>query len=112
MPAPTAEALNDLAPTGVLRAAINFGNPVLAQRNAETGKPQGVSVSLAVALGKHLGVPVEFITYDAAGKVFEALADKQWNIAFLAIEPVREAQVAFSEPYVICLLYTSDAADE
>jgi polar amino acid transport system substrate-binding protein len=101
MPAPTAEVLDDLAPTGVLRAAINFGNPVLAQRNTETGQPQGVSVSLAVELGKHLGVPVEFITFDAAGKVFEALANKQWNIAFLAIEPVREAQVAFSEPYVI-----------
>ncbi|MGF6091605.1 ABC transporter substrate-binding protein [Pseudomonas sp. 18173] len=101
MPAPTAEVLNDLAPTGVLKAAINFGNPVLAQRNTETGQPQGVSVSLSVELGKQLGVPVEFITYDAAGKVFEALVDKQWNIAFLAIEPVREALVAFSEPYVI-----------
>lgn len=101
MPTPSAEALNDLAPTGVLRAAINFGNPVLAQRNAETGQPQGVSVSLAVELGRQLGVPVEFVTYDAAGKVFEALAQQQWNVAFLAIEPVREAQVAFSEPYVI-----------
>jgi polar amino acid transport system substrate-binding protein len=101
MLAPTAKVLAELAPTGVLKAAINFGNPVLAQRNAETGQPQGVSVSLAVELGKHLGVPVEFITYDAAGKVFEALAQNQWNIAFLAIEPVREAQVAFSEPYVI-----------
>ena len=101
MLAPTAKVLEELAPTGVLKAAINFGNPVLAQRNAETGQPQGVSVSLAVELGKHLGVPVEFITYDAAGKVFEALAQNQWNIAFLAIEPVREAQVAFSEPYVI-----------
>jgi len=101
MLAPTAKVLEELAPTGVLKAAINFGNPVLAQRNADTGQPQGVSVSLAVELGKHLGVPVELITYDAAGKVFEALAQNEWNIAFLAIEPVREAQVAFSEPYVI-----------
>lgn len=70
MLAPTAEVLNQLAPDGVLRAAINYGNPVLAQRNAETGLPQGVSVSLAAALCKQLGVPVEFVTYDAAGKVF------------------------------------------
>jgi polar amino acid transport system substrate-binding protein len=98
---PTAAVLADLAPKGVLRAAINFGNPVLAQRNAQSGQPQGVSVRLATALGEHLGVPVEFVTYEAAGKVFDALAERVWTIAFLAIEPVREAQVAFSEPYVI-----------
>lgn len=97
----TAETLADLAPSGTLRAAINFGNPVLAQRNGQTGKPQGVSVSLATELARQLGVAVEFVTYDAAGKVFEALADNQWDVAFLAIEPVREALVAFSEPYVI-----------
>lgn len=98
---PSAAVLADLAPHGVLKAAINFGNPVLAQRDIQTGQPQGVSVRLAIELGKHLGVPVEFITYEAAGKVFEALAEGAWTIVFLAIEPVREAQVAFSEPYVI-----------
>lgn len=41
------------------------------------------------------------VTFDAAGKVFAALEEGTWNIAFLAIEPVREQQIAFSEPYVI-----------
>ena len=92
--------INDLAPQGVLRAAINFGNPVLAQK-APDGSPQGVSVALAKALAQELGVPLEMVTFDAAGKVFAALSEGVWNIAFLAIEPVREEQVAFSEPYVI-----------
>jgi polar amino acid transport system substrate-binding protein len=92
--------LAELAPGGVLRAAINFGNPVLAQQNSE-GAPQGVSVALAKALAAELGVALEMITFDAAGKVFAALEEGGWNLAFLAIEPVREEQIAFSKPYVI-----------
>lgn len=92
--------LDDLAPQGVLRAAINYGNPVLAQKGQD-GLPKGVSVALAKALAEELGVRLEMVTFDAAGKVFAALEDSIWNIAFLAIEPVREQQIAFSEPYVI-----------
>jgi polar amino acid transport system substrate-binding protein len=92
--------LDDLAPEGVLRAAINFGNPVLAQQGQD-GSPQGVSVALAKALAQELNVRLEMVTFDAAGKVFAALEESVWNVAFLAIEPVREVQIAFSEPYVI-----------
>jgi polar amino acid transport system substrate-binding protein len=92
--------LEELAPQGVLRAAINFGNPVLAQRGQD-GSPQGVSVALAKALAQELNARLEMVTFDAAGKVFAALEDGVWNVAFLAIEPVREEQIAFSEPYVI-----------
>jgi polar amino acid transport system substrate-binding protein len=42
MKAPPA-AVADLAPTGKLRAAINFGNPVLASKDAATGEAKGVS---------------------------------------------------------------------
>ncbi|MEK1834045.1 MAG: transporter substrate-binding domain-containing protein, partial [Pseudomonas sp.] len=92
--------IDELAPNGVLRAAINFGNPVLAQKGPD-GIPQGVSVALAKALAEELGVRLEMVTFDAAGKVFAALEQGAWRIAFLAIEPVREEQIAFSEPYVI-----------
>jgi polar amino acid transport system substrate-binding protein len=91
--------LADLAPNGVLHAAINFGNPVLAQKAAD-GSPQGVSVQLATALAEELGVRLEMITFDAAGKVFAALEQAAWSVAFLAIEPVRAEQIAFSDPYV------------
>lgn len=92
--------LQDLAPEGVLRAAINFGNPVLAQQGGD-GSPQGISVELAKALARELGVHLEMVTFDAAGKVFAALEESAWHVAFLAIEPVREEQITFSEPYVI-----------
>jgi polar amino acid transport system substrate-binding protein len=92
--------LADLAPTGVLRAAINYGNPVLAQRDM-SGNPAGVSTQLAKALAEELNVAIEFVTFDAAGKVFAALTESIWDLAFLAIEPVRSAEIEFSHPYVI-----------
>jgi polar amino acid transport system substrate-binding protein len=94
-------ALKDLAPTGKLRAAINLGNSVLAQTDAATGQPKGITPDLARELGRRLGVPVELITYNAAGKVFDAVKTGAWDIAFVAIEPVRAAEIEFSAPYVI-----------
>ena len=83
------EVLKDLAPTGKLRAAINLGNGVLAQTDAATGKPKGITPDLAMELGRRLGVPVELVVYQAAGKVFDAVKDGAWDISFVAIEPVR-----------------------
>jgi polar amino acid transport system substrate-binding protein len=91
----------DLAPTGKLRAAINFGNPVLAQKDPATGEARGVSVDLARELGRRLGVPVELVTFDAAGKVFDALKTGAWDIAFLAIDPARAVEIVFTAPYVV-----------
>ena len=96
-----ADALKDLAPGGKLRAAINFGNSVLAQKDPAGGEPRGVSADLARELAKRLGVPIEFVTYEAAGKVFDAVKTGAWDIAFVAIEPVRAAEIEFSAAYVI-----------
>jgi len=94
-------ARSELAPTGKLRAAINFGNPVLAQKDQASGEPRGVSVDLARELGWRLGVPVELVTYDAAGKVFDAIKTGAWDIAFLAIDPARATEITFTAPYVV-----------
>lgn len=95
------EILKDLAPTGVLRAAINLGNIVLVQKEPDGGALNGVSPELARELARRLGVPVELITFEAAGKAFEALKAGKVDIVFLAIEPVRAAEIAFTAPYVI-----------
>jgi polar amino acid transport system substrate-binding protein len=95
------QAARELAPHGVLRAAINFGNPVLAQRNPETGEACGVSVELARELAKRLSVPIQQVLFDAAGKVFEAVQSDAWDIAFLALDPARAKEILFTAPYVI-----------
>src|ERR1700742_368304 len=79
------EVLKEFAPTGKLRAAINQGNTVLAQKGPN-GEALGITVDLARELAKRLGLPIELVIFDAAGKVFEALKRGQWDIAFLAIE--------------------------
>jgi polar amino acid transport system substrate-binding protein len=87
-----------LAPTGTLRASINLGNPVLAQGTADD--PRGVTVDLAHELAARLGVTVELLCFDAARKSFEAMATGAADLCFLAVDPAREAEVAFSDPYV------------
>lgn len=95
------DILRDLAPGGKLRAAINLGNSVLAQTDAASGQPKGVTPDLARELGRRLAVPVEFVIFDAAGKVFEATRSGVWDIAFVAIDPVRAAEIEFTAPYVL-----------
>lgn len=99
-PTPPAAAVSDLAPTGTLRAAINVGNAVLAARNPAGGDPTGISVDLARELGRRLGVPVQLVVFDAAGKVVEAGKAGGWDIAFVALDPARAAEIAQSPPYV------------
>jgi len=99
--APSPEAVRDLAPTGKLRAAINFGNSVLAQKDPASGEARGVSVELARELSRRLGVPLELVTYDAAGKVNADAARNVWDIGFFAIDPKRGEEVAFSAAYVV-----------
>lgn len=90
----------EMAPTGTLRAAINFGNPVLARRDAEG--PGGISTDLARELARRLEVPIAFVNYDSAGKVVLGLeARAEWDICFLAIDPLRAKTIAFTAPYVV-----------
>jgi polar amino acid transport system substrate-binding protein len=98
---PPVVVVSDLAPSGKVRAAINFGNPILATKDAATGEPRGVSVDLARELARRLRVPVELVTYDAAGKVVDGLKANAWDIAFLAIDPARAVDISYSAPYVV-----------
>ena len=99
MAATMQDIASDLAPTGVLRAAVNLGNPVLAQGTA--ADPSGVTVDLAREIGRRLDLAVELSCFDAARRSFEAMVAGDADICFLAIEPAREAEVAFTPPYVV-----------
>ena len=100
-PPATPQAVTELAPTGKLRAAINFGNPILATRDPATGEARGTSVDLARELGRRLGVAVELVLYPAAGKVVEGLQASAWDVAFVAIDPARAVDMDFTAPYVV-----------
>ncbi|MEV6268044.1 transporter substrate-binding domain-containing protein [Kribbella sp. NPDC051936] len=89
----------DLAPSGVLRASINLGNPVLAQGTTEA--PAGVTVDIARELAERLELPLELVCFDAARKSFEAMTTGRADLCFLAIDPARATEVAFTAPYVV-----------
>jgi polar amino acid transport system substrate-binding protein len=96
---PASRLLEDLAPTGILRASINLGNPVLAQGTPKA--PAGVTVEIARELASRLGAPAELVCFGAARSSFEALRTGSADICFLAIEPEREGTVSFTAPYAI-----------
>ena len=97
---PRAGAAAELGSAGKLRAAINFGNPILASR-AAGGEPRGVSVDLAREAARRLGLPVELVPFDSAGSVVEAIKGQRVDLAFVAIDPVRAADIEYTAPYVI-----------
>ena len=88
-------------PSGALRASINLGNPILANRDAATGEPVGVSIDLARAFAQRLGVALELRVFDTAGKSVEAVTQEQADIGFFAIDPLRGEGISFTAPYVL-----------
>ena len=95
-----AAARKELGATGKLRAAINYGNPILANRGAD-GQPAGVSVDLAREAARRLNLPLELVTFNSAGNTVEAMKAGQVDLAFVAIDPVRAADMEYTAPYVI-----------
>jgi len=95
------EMLSAFAPTGVLRASINLGNPILANTDPATGQPGGVSVDLATELARRLDVKLELVVFKSAGESVNAVAAEQADVGFFAIDPLRGEQIAFTAPYVV-----------
>jgi len=89
----------DLAPTGKLRAGINYGNPLFATRDPRTGEGSGIAVDLAREFGRRLGVPVELVGYNSGGQLTAGLKAGGWDVAFLAFEQGRTNEISFSAPF-------------
>jgi polar amino acid transport system substrate-binding protein len=88
-------------PTGKLRASINLGNPILANKDKQTGAPVGVSIDLAHAFAKRLGVELELVVFDSAGKSVDAVSNERADIGFFAVDPLRGEGISFTAPYVL-----------
>lgn len=98
---PTDPALaREMAPTGTLRVGINLGNPVIAQPGPAGGDPKGVGAALGREVARRLGMPVQYFTYETAGKLADAVKAGAWDVAFLAVDPARAVDIDFTAPYV------------
>jgi polar amino acid transport system substrate-binding protein len=99
MPAASPDIVTDLAPGGVLRAALNLNNPVLVQGTPSA--PSGVTVDIAREIAARLGIDVKFACFTGALDAFRALVAGQADVCFLAVEPARAAEIAFTAPYTL-----------
>ena len=91
---------DEIAPGGKLRVGINHSNFLLVNPGSPHGAPQGIAPDLALELGRRLGVPVEFVSFDAAGRTADAIRDAVVDVGFIANEAERASVIAFSSAYL------------
>jgi polar amino acid transport system substrate-binding protein len=92
--------ITSFAPTGILRVGINLGNPILANENPLTHKPQGVTIDIAQDIGRRIGLPVKLIPFKTAGNTVEALKTDEVDLIFVAIDPIRGADISYTPAYI------------
>jgi polar amino acid transport system substrate-binding protein len=90
----------ELAPTGKLRADINYQNFLLVTAYSPGTEPRGPAPDLARELGRRLGLPVEFVAFETAGKLADGVKTGAWDVAFLGAEPQRAGEIAFTAAYL------------
>jgi polar amino acid transport system substrate-binding protein len=94
------DALRELAPSGKLRVAINYGNPVLASKDRIGGHLHGLAVDIARELGRQSGLPVELVGYEKAADVVANVNQNAWDVAFVSAPVARTAEIAITAPYM------------
>src|SRR6185436_6982859 len=55
---------------------------------------------LARELARRAGLRIEYVKFDAAGKLADAVRQGLWDVAFLGNEPARADVIAFSAAYL------------
>ena len=90
----------DLAPSGTLKIGLNYQNFLLVLGDGPDGMPRGIAPDLARELAQRVGLPVEYVRFDAAGKLFDAVKAAQCDVGFLGAEPQRADEVSFTSAYL------------
>ena len=93
------ELASQLAPTGVLRAAINMGNFLLVTGRTPSGDPAGVSPDMAAAIAE-AGRAGEVPALQDAGELADDGGTDTWDIGLIGAEPQRAQKIAFTAAYV------------
>ena len=92
--------INSFAPTGTLRVGINLGNPILANEDPNTKNLYGVTIDIANEIGKRIALPVQLIPFKTAGATVDAVKTGGIDLVFVAIDPVRGADISYTPAYI------------
>ena len=92
--------LKSFAPSETLRVGINLGNPVLASEDTATKKLSGISIDIAHEIGKRINLPVQLIPFQSAGATVDGIKNGGIDLVFVAIDPVRGADISYTPAYI------------
>lgn len=90
----------EVAPGGTLRVGLNYQNFLLVSGDGADGEPRGVAPDVARELARRLGLSIEWLRFDTAGKLFDAVKAADCDVGFLGSEPQRASEVAFTGAYL------------
>lgn len=98
--AATSAARALLAPDGVLRVGLNTSNPLLVKPGGDPAAPRGIAPDVARLLALRLDAEPSFVGYDTPAQLTDAVGKGAWSVGFLAADPARSAEIAFSPAYL------------
>ena len=93
------EVVKELAPNGVLRAAINMSNFLLVTGRNKEDDPVGVSPDMATELARSLGVELRLLQYKTPGEISDDAGTDTWDIGNIGAEPKRAEKINFTAAY-------------
>ena len=89
-----------LAPNGVLSAAVYLGNFLLVTGRSPSGEPTGIAPDICRAIAKRLGVELSLLGFNTQDEVVEAAVSGRCGISLLGSDPARAQKVTFTSAYV------------
>ena len=92
--------IEQLAPHGILSAAVYLGNFLLVTGRTASGVPTGIAPDICRAIAKRLDVPLDLRGYQTQEEVVDAAASGRCGIVLVGSDPARAEKVTFSHAYV------------
>jgi len=94
------EVRTQLAPNGILSAAVYLGNFLLVTGRSSSGEPIGIAPDICRAIAKRLGVELSLQGFNTQDEVVEAAVSRRCGISLLGSDPARAQKVTFTPAYV------------
>jgi polar amino acid transport system substrate-binding protein len=88
-----------LAPHGVLAAAVYLGNFLLVTGRTASGELTGIAPDICRAIAKRLDVSLDLTGYETQDEVVDAAASGRRGIVLVGSDPARAQKVTFTPAY-------------
>ncbi len=88
-----------LAPHGVLSAAVYLGNFLLVTGHTASGEPTGIAPDICRAIARQLDVKLDLIGCETQDEVVDAAASGRCSIILVGSDPARAQKVTFTPAY-------------